>query len=91
MFRRRQLTFPVTVQPASDQSGIGRIRIEHPLDWQRAFNSNRGGRMPVMVQTSPEETDRSRMVHMVIVGKSGTMEPFASQTMDCRSYDLPDD
>lgn len=81
-FEEGNFTYPVTVQLVSEHGGAGRIRIEHPLDWQRAFNSNWGGHVHVMVQATPEETDGSWMVRMVFVGKSGTMEPWRAKPLN---------
>jgi hypothetical protein len=74
-FEASGFRYPVTVQPVASQNGQGRIWIEHPFDWQTAFNLRGGGRAHFMVQADPAEKQAQWMMRMVIVGLGGTVEP----------------
>ena len=75
-FESSGFRYPVTLQPTASQNGQGRIWIEHPFDWQTAFNLGGGGRAHFMVQADPAEKQAQWQMRMIFVGRGGIAEPL---------------
>lgn len=87
-FQTGQFAYPVTVEPCTLRNGQGRVRVDHPMDWQRAMRARQVGRHHLMVQARADDARFPWRIRMTLLGQEGAVEMYRAAGTGTAS-DLP--
>jgi len=81
-FEKNSFDFPVIVRPATSQTGEGMLKIDHPLDWPKVYQSHWYMKPHFMTQfvDFKQENGRYLKIRIAVIGDKLSLRAYGEDT-----------